>query len=91
MSYKFHISRMFVQWIMVPSIELQIAYAEYCPSIGGHGSGVNSSRILCLLSELDSSISQKPDPEPKSVLFLAVTGVCTVFTNIIASVQNKHC
>jgi len=24
------ISRMFVQWIVVPNLELQIAYAEYC-------------------------------------------------------------
>jgi len=24
------ISRMFVQWIVVPNFELQIAYAEYC-------------------------------------------------------------
>ena len=24
------ISRMFVQWIVVPSFELQIAHAEYC-------------------------------------------------------------
>ena len=28
--------------------------------------------------------------EPESVLFLPVTGVSPVFTNIIASVQNKH-
>jgi len=41
--------------------------------------------------EPESNICQKPDTEPESVLFLAVTGVCMVFTNLIASVQNKHC
>jgi len=30
-------------------------------------------------------------PDPKLVLFLPETGVCTVFTNFIASVRNKHC
>ena len=34
---------------------------------------------------------KKTDPDPGSVLFLAVTGVCMVFVNVIASVQNKHC
>jgi len=42
-----------------------------------------------LFYEAESSISEKHDPE--SVFFLAVKGVCTVFTNGIASVQNNHC
>jgi len=40
--------------------------------------------------EPESNICKKSEPEPESVLFLAVTGVCMVFTNVIASVQNKH-
>jgi len=80
---------MFVQWIVVPNFA--DCLCGILPSIGRHGSGVDSSRILRLFLDPESSISEKPDPEPKSVLFLAVTGVCTVFTNVIASVQNEHC
>ena len=31
-----------------------------------------------MFMEPESGISEKPDPEPESVLFLAVTEVCTV-------------
>jgi len=82
-----NISRMFFQWIVAPNFA--DCLCGILPSIGGHGSGVDSSRILHLFLQPESSISEKPDP--KSVLILAVTGVCTVFTNVIASVQNKHC
>ena len=82
---------MFVQWIVVPNYELQINYAEYCPSIGGHGSGVDPAGFYICFWSRESSISEKTDPEPESVLFFAVTGLCMVFTNAIALVQNKRC
>jgi len=85
------ISRMFVQWIVVPNYELQINYAEYCPSIGGHGSGVDPAGFCICFWSRESSISEKTDPEPESVSFFAVTRLCMVFTNAIASVQNKRC
>jgi len=80
---------MFVQWIVVPNFP--DCLCGILPSIGGHRSGVDSSKILCLFLELESSISEKLDPELESVLFLAATGVCMVFTNVMASVQHKHC
>ena len=84
-----NISRMFAQWIVVP--HFADCLCGILPSIGGHGSGVDSSRILRLFLEPKSSISEKTGPEPESLLFLALTGLCTVFTKVIASVQNKHC
>ena len=85
------ISRMFVQWIVVRNFELQIAYAEYSLAKVATGpESIPAGFCVCFCSR-ESSISEKPDPEPESVLFLSVTGVCTVFVNVIASVQNKHC
>jgi len=44
---------------------------------------IDSRRILRLFLEPESSICEKTDRE--LVLFLAVTGVCMVFTNV------RHC
>ena len=79
---------MFVQWIVIPNFA--DCFCGKLPSISGHSSWVDSSRILRLFLDPERSIAEKPGPEPESVIFLAVTGVCTVFTNVIASVQNKY-
>ena len=62
---------MFVQWIVVPNVA--DCLGGILSKIGGRGSGVDSSRILRLFYEAESSISEKHDPE--SGFFLAVKGV----------------
>jgi len=51
----------------------------------GSGSGVESGRILFFSDpEPESNICEKLDPDPDSLLFWAVAGVCVVFINVIA-------
>jgi len=78
---------MFVKWIVVPNFGLQIAYAQYCLA----EVATDQSRFQhdsAFVFEAGVKHLWKTGPR---VLFLAVTGVCMIFINVIASVQNKHC
>jgi len=75
-----------VKWIVVPNFQLEIDYAECClAEVATNLESTPAEFCICFWSRSQTFVQNRN----RSHFFSA--GACMVFTNVIASVQNKHC